>query len=210
MGKGVAYPRFVATSRNKGEVVKKLTIEDYTVAAKRLGCQVAAVRAVAEVEAPRGGFNPDWTPVTLFEGHIFRKYTHGRYDESHPHLSYAKWTRKWYGKGWEAEQKRIQEALTLDREAALMSASWGKFQIMGFNFALCGYTTLQRFVNGMYLSEASQLNAFVEYIIATGLNDELVECRFEDFARYYNGPLYYKNKYGTKMLNSFIKFGGEL
>lgn len=188
--------------------MKLVTEKDLQDAANRIGCSLAAVKAVCTVEAPRGGFNPDGTPVTLFEGHIFSKYTKGKYDLSHPHISYPKWTRVHYGRTWQAEQLRIQEAMALDRKAALMSASWGKFQIMGFNYTLCGFKTLQQFVNAMYRSEDGQLDAFVEYILATGLGDELREERWADFARYYNGPLYWKNKYDIKLAKAYDKAKG--
>ena len=45
------------------------------------------------------------------------------------------------------------EAAHLNRIAALKSASWGKFQLMGFNYKLCGFNSLQAFVNAMYKNE---------------------------------------------------------
>lgn len=57
----------------------KLATQDFERAAQRLHCPLAAVRAVCEVEAPRGGFNPDGSVVTLFEGHWFYKLTKGAY-----------------------------------------------------------------------------------------------------------------------------------
>jgi two-component sensor histidine kinase len=53
--------------------MQALTEEDYKRAARRLGCSVAAIKAVAEVEAPGSGFLPDGRPKILFERHIFRR-----------------------------------------------------------------------------------------------------------------------------------------
>jgi hypothetical protein len=183
-----------------------LTERDFRDAARFLGCEVAAVKAVAEVEAPRGGFCPDGFPVTLFEGHIFFRYTKGRFAESHPRLCYPKWTTEFYGRSWVAERERLDAAIALDRRAALMSASWGRFQIMGFNFPVVGCASVQQFVNRMCESERRQGELFVQYIIHEGLADELRDRRWDDFARFYNGPLYKKNRYAERLEKAYRKF----
>jgi hypothetical protein len=111
---------------------------DYLDAALALDCDVAAVRAVLQVEALGRGFNLDGSPVTLFEGHKFSKFTGGRFDDTHPDISYPVWTTRWYGHSWQAEQDRLQRAMKLNRAMALSSASWGLAQLMGFNHGLAG------------------------------------------------------------------------
>jgi hypothetical protein len=175
---------------------------DYLAAANRLRCDVAAVKAVCEVEAPKGGFFPDGTPATLFEGHKFHAFTDGRFSETHPEISYESWTREHYGT-WQREKERLAEAIKLDREAALKSASWGKFQIMGFNHKAAGFPQLQDFVNAMHESEGAQLQAFVNFVLHEKLDDELRELRWADFARKYNGPGYRANKYDTKLAAAY-------
>lgn len=176
-----------------------LTDADFQEAADLLNCDASAVKAVCQVEAPRGGFNPDDTPVTLFEGHKFHKYTGGKFDQQAPDLSFPKWTRKYYGKTWQAEQDRLQRAMALDREAALLSASWGKFQIMGFNHGVCGFGTVQKFVNAMYVGEREHLMAFVQFVLTTGLAPALRRHDWAGFAHGYNGPGYAENDYDTKL-----------
>lgn len=176
-----------------------LTDADFQEAADLLSCDASAVKAVCQVEAPRGGFNPDDTPVTLFEGHKFHKYTGGKFDQQAPDLSFPKWTRKYYGKTWQAEQDRLQRAMALDREAALLSASWGKFQIMGFNHGVCGFGTVQKFVNAMYAGEREHLMAFVQFVLTTGLAPALRRHDWAGFAHGYNGPGYAENDYDTKL-----------
>lgn len=185
-----------------------LTEQDFQDAAAQLSCPVAAVKAVAQVEAPRGGFNPDDTPVTLFEGHKFFKYTQGRFAVQAPDLCFRVWTRKFYGKSWQAEQARLERAIALDRTAALLSASWGKFQIMGFNHHMVGFESLQAFVNAMYAGERQQLMAFVQYILTTGLTPALRRCDWAAFARGYNGPAFAENSYDTKMALAYQQQGG--
>lgn len=183
-----------------------LTEQDFTDAADQLGCEVAAIKAVCQVEAPRGGFNPDGTPVTLFEGHKFHKFTNGQFDGEAPDLSYRTWTRKHYGKNWQAEQDRIQRAMALDREAALRSASWGKFQIMGFNHEAVGFPAIQGFVNAMYKSEREHLMAFVMFVLKNGLAPSLRRKDWATFARGYNGPGYAENRYDDKMAAAYAEF----
>ena len=181
----------------------QLQERDFVAAAFALECEVEAIKAVCEVEAPKGGFDRAGFCVTLFEGHIFHRYTKGKFDGSHPTLSYPTWTTKHYGKTSAAERDRLMAARKLDNTAALMSASWGKFQIMGFNFALCGFKTVFDFVLAMQDSEAKQLDAFVEYIKQTHLADELQQHRWADFARKYNGPAYQKNAYDVKLAKAY-------
>jgi hypothetical protein len=177
--------------------------EDFAEAAARIGCNVAAVKAVTEVESRGGGFDPEGDPKTLFEGHWFHKYTKGIYSKDYPHLSYAKWTRKFYGKSWIQEKQRLNEAIELDEEAALKSASWGMFQIMGGNYEDCGFDNVFDFVAAMRDSEAAQLDAFVSFILARDLDHALIKRDWAAFAYRYNGPGYKTNKYDEKLAAAY-------
>lgn len=176
---------------------------DFQRAATRLGWPVASIKAVCEVEAPRGGFNADGTPVILFERHHFHRHTGGRWSKSHAHISNA--TPGGYGKE-SAQHGRLAEAAALSREAALKSASWGRFQIMGSNYRTCGFETVQKFINAMYRGEVSQLDAFVAFNLA---DPRLVNAgRTQDWATYarvYNGPNYRINRYDEKLAAAFKK-----
>lgn len=183
-----------------------LTEKDFKEAADELMVPIAAIKAVCKIEAPRGGFNPDGTPVTLFEGHIFFRETNGKFAVEAPDLCFKHWTRRHYGKNWQAEQFRLQRAMALDREAALRSASWGRFQIMGFNHEIAGHDTIQSFVNAMYRSERAQLDAFVEFLIHNGLCPALRRLDWKTFARGYNGPGYAENQYDVKLAQAYDEF----
>lgn len=178
-----------------------LTDTDFALAAAGLGCLVPAIRAVCTVEAPRGGFLPSGEPTILFERHVFSRLTGGRFDASHPSISAPK---PGGYLGGQAEHDRLAEASSLSREDALKSASWGKFQIMGFNFASCGFGSLQAFINAMYDSEAAHLEAFVGFIQANpGLLRAIRAQDWTTFARLYNGTDYAKNQYDTKLAQAF-------
>lgn len=202
----------VKKKARKAEMSKLLTEGDYKAAAKQLKCDVAAIKAVAEVESNGNGFLSDGKVKILFEGHIFHKYTDGKFDAKHPTISYPRWTTKFYAKGATAdirgqgELKRLKEAMALDRKAALMSASYGKFQIMGFNFALCGFITVEDFYKSMQINEGEQLKAFCHYIINISLADELRNHYWAEFAKRYNGPDYKKNKYDIKLALAYAKY----
>lgn len=183
-----------------------LTDKDFADAAADLGCTIAAVRTVCQVEAPRGGFNPDGSVATLFEGHKFYKYTNGKFAVQAPDLCYPQWTRKFYGNSWGEERDRLARAMELDEKAALMSASWGKFQIMGFNFAMVGFTSVTQFVAAMESGEPAQLKAFVQYVRTAGLAPSLRRLDWEGFAHGYNGPGYAENDYDGKLARAYKEF----
>jgi len=181
-----------------------LTEDDYRLAAESLGVGVAAIKAVCEVEAPKGGFFPDGQVRILFERHKFSQHTGGRYDKSHPGISNPKWG----GWGTEGQQHaRLAQAAALDRDAALKSASWGKFQILGENFKQAGFGTLQGFINAMHAGEPDQLEAFVNFVKADAAMHKALQARnWAKFARRYNGPKYAENKYDVKLAAAYAKY----
>ena len=183
--------------------MKKLTEQDFKDAARSLNCEVAVIKAVAEVESAGNGFLSSGEPVILFEGHKFWKYTRGRFDSSeNANISHYKWTRDFYN---EDQHKRLRKAIALDRDSALKSASWGKFQIMGFNYKSCGFKTLQEFVNAMYKSEAEHLHAFLNFVKSNDLDKYLRSKNWSSFARGYNGRDYAVNKYDIKLQEAYQK-----
>jgi len=182
-----------------------LTDEQIARAAQAIGCDVAAIRAVISVESGASGFLPDGRPKVLFEAHHFHRLTHGRYTRSHPRISSPKWDRSLYARTGTGEHARLDMAASLDREAALKSCSWGRFQVMGFNHHLCGYRAVQDFVNAMYAGEGRQLDAFVAYLRARSLDDELRRRDWPGFAHGYNGPRYAENHYDTRLERAYAK-----
>ncbi len=204
-----------------------LTDMDFAAAAARLGCNVAQIRAVWEVESGGGWFSdvradilaadgpggfldgPN-LPKILFEAHVFDRQTKGKYRALHPNLSSAKWNRALYV-GGQGEYLRLHKAMALDPTAALMSASAGGAQIMGFNFKLAGYPDVESFWEGMKLNEATHLNAFVSFILNSGLVDEVraISTTHADcapFAKGYNGSGYLANNYHVKIAKAYAKW----
>lgn len=184
----------------------ELNTDDFCRASKRLSCDVAAIKTVADVESKGEGFYPDGFPTILFERHKFRSFTNGRYNTSHPQISGPAGN---YGKAGQNQRNKFNLAFSLDPEAAMKSCSWGKFQIMGFNYAVCGFKSVGAFVDAMKESEGRQLDAFVSFVKNNGLADELRENDWAGFARQYNGADYKKNKYDTKMAAAYRKYAKE-
>lgn len=179
--------------------MKTLIPEDFHRAADVLGVDVASIKAVAQIEAPNGGFLPTGEPTILFERHVFSRRTQGRFDATYPHISNP--AAGGYGPT-SAQHGRLAEAAALDRTAALESASWGKFQIMGFNHQTAGFMTLQGFINAMYASEGKQLDAFVSFLKndrAGAMQRALKASDWDTFARLYNGPAYAKHNYHGRL-----------
>ena len=189
-----------------------LTESDFREAAKILNCDIAAIKAVAEVESSGHGFLSDGRVKILFEGHQFYKHTKGAYAESHPTICYKKWTKQYYTKGPNADVRgagelaRLEQAMSLEREAALKSASYGKFQIMGFNFSSCDFADVEEFYAAMQASEGAQLKAFCCFIKANNLDGYLRKHRWASLARGYNGPAYGENKYDKKLAAAYAKY----
>lgn len=180
-----------------------LTEQDWKEAARELGVDVPAIKAIAEVESPRGAFYPSGEPTMLFERHKFHKFTNGKWSKSHPALSNPKPG----GYGLFSEQPdRLSQAAKLDRVAALKSTSFGKFQIMGFNHELAGFPVLQDFINAMWAGERSQLKAFVNFIKNAGIAQALRSHDWETVAYRYNGPMHAANDYVGKLKSAYQKY----
>jgi hypothetical protein len=191
-----------------------LSEDDFRRAAATLGCDVPAIKAVAEVESSGRGFLNDGRLRVLFEGHQFFKYTKGAYAATNPDICHPKWTRTFYATGdpetrGAGELARLERAKQLDKKAALMSCSIGKFQVMGFNFALCGFKSVEEFWAALGKDEGNQLDAFCCYVKEVGLDDDLRAHNWAEFARRYNGPEYKKNRYDEKLSKAHAKYAAQ-
>jgi len=178
----------------------------YDEAAKTLGVDVATIRAVADVETSGEAFDALGRPRILFERHYFHRLTSGRYDQSHARVSASQSG----GYGTFAEQYgKLEEAYALDPDAALRSASWGRFQIMGDNFVAAGFASSQEFVLAMTRSEEAQLDAFVRFVSSrSSMAEALRKKDWTSFAIAYNGPGYKKNRYDAKLAEAYERFAG--
>lgn len=184
---------------------RPLSAGDMQYIATLLGCDLPAVHAVLTVETGGcGGFLSDGSgrPRILFEAHKFSAATSGRYDDTHPGISSPSWNRKLY-KGGAGEYLRLEEAVGLDRTAALKSASWGMFQVLGSNHRACGFGDVEGFVAAMAESEFAQLQAFGAFVQRAGLGPALRAHDWAAFAAGYNGTRYRENQYDTRLAAAY-------
>jgi hypothetical protein len=101
---------------------------------------------------------------------------------------------------------RLHAAMAIDETAALLSASWGLGQIMGFNHRVVGYSTVQAMIAAFCADEANQLQAIVDYLIANKLDDDLRAHNWRSLARGYNGEGYERDGYHIKLANAYAKW----
>ena len=190
------------------ELKREVSADFWKKLAEVLEVETAAARAVAEVESHGSGFlpAPAIRPKVLFEGHAFHKLTAGRYDKDYPNLSYPRWDRSQYSGSLAGEWKRLDQACLLDRAAALQSASWGMFQIMGFNYSYAGYPDVEAFVADQHAGAEEQVRAFARFISRPPFLKALRKKDWAGFASAYNGPGYRQNKYDTKMETAYGRF----
>ena len=189
----------------------RLTEDDFRRCAETLNVEIAAIKAVQEVETGgRGGFFALNRPAILFEGHIFwsqlkkQGISPENIVKGNEDILYPKWTKSHY-KGGMGEYERLDKAIVINETAAYSSASWGLFQIMGFNYAACGCKSVMEFVEKMRTNEGSQLDLFVVFLKTNGWDKYLHALNWAEFARHYNGPQYAQNKYDEKLQKAYLK-----
>lgn len=186
---------------------KYLSEDDFSRASSKSGLEVNIIKTVTAVEALQFGFYSNGSPVILFERHHFYKQLcnakgiqfANKVAADHPDVCSPSTGGYVGGK---RELLRLHKARTIDEECALLSASYGLFQIMGFNYAQAGYSTVKDYYNSICISEDNQLAAFVNYLLKDkdkSLLNSLKKRDFAAFAKEYNGPAYKKNNYDTKM-----------
>ena len=217
------------------------TKKDFSDAAAKLKVEVACIYAVQEVEAGGDGFASDGSLDLLFERHIFKKQfdvrlakmTKAELDalvvkiglkllpgqqlvpaiQSHLEKTQSDIYNKTPGGyvGGVAENKRLQKAAFIHKEAALCSASWGMFQIMGFHYLTLGFKSAEQMVAFYQQSERNQLLSFCDFVLADSrLINALRAKDWASFAKAYNGPQYAKNQYDVKMSAAYTKHSAKV
>jgi len=211
---GVCYGPI--TQAKIGPYIEKrfLTESDFIKAAAKLAVPVASVKAICEVEAKEFGFLDNGEPQTLFERHIFYKEiakklgvaVADKTSASRPDIC-NKQAGGYIGAA--AELKRLSDACALFNEQGLMSASYGLFQICGFNYKTAGYKDVFSYYEAMRVSEDNQLDAVVNFILADSvLYKALLRQDWAEFALGYNGSGYKTHTvpYDIQMATAFKKF----
>jgi hypothetical protein len=173
-------------------------------AARFLGCEIAAIQAVVDVETAGSGFDGRGRPKALYEPHVFYRCSSGRARDRavKAGLAYPKWRKGNYPKDSYA---RIDAACAIDETAALKATSWGLPQILGENYEAAGFDSPQDMVAAFCESEDAQIEAMANFIVANGLAGHLRTKNWVAFARAYNGPAYAEHNYHGKLATAYRK-----
>ena len=164
-------------------------------AARTIGCETAAIRAVWEVEAAGRYFLSDGSVIRRFEPHHIPGSTMDWRD------SLAIGSRK--------RERMFLDAYRDTPDAALRATSWGAAQIMGFNAGKAGYPDANAMVSAFAESAALQLGGFVGLVQAWGLDSALRAHDWETFARRWNGSGKVK-KYARRIESAYRRHSGGL
>lgn len=174
-----------------------VTPRDIQSFAAELNCSVKQINAVATVESAGGGFDKQGRPKILFERHKFWQATGGKFGRtiySDP---------KFGGYSLDSWEK-LTRAAGKDPDAAFASASYGKFQVMGFHWRSLGYASPLEMAYAMSRSEAAHYQALVGFIKANNLTAAVRKLSTDPadcvaFARGYNGSGFARNRYDQKL-----------
>lgn len=163
--------------------------------AEKLGCDHFLVQAIFNVESRSGPFDDRGRLIILPEKHQFWKHlpAEKRKTAERLGLGHKGWRRKtqYKGLGRAGDDRRwdlLEKMADLDEYAALMSFSGGGPQIMGFNYRICGWSSVQEFWRDMAAHEDHQMKAFFNFLKSRNLIDELQEYDIQSIVRVYNGP----------------------
>ena len=201
------------TTAAPGVAPAKPEHSDYVAAAKKYGVEVAVIYAIMQVESGGNGYFSDGRPKILFEGHHFRrllleqKVDINKYLPQYDNIIYP------YDKalvrtkyiGGTAEYSRLENAMTIDAEAALKSASWGEGQVMGFNFATLGYKNVFEMVKDIQTRGSSGLDSIMMFCKNNNLLRHVQGSskNWAALAKGYNGADYAANSYDTKLAKAY-------
>lgn len=182
-----------------------LTEEDFRLVAVKLDVEIAAIRAVVEIEAGKAmkGFWAPGIPVINFDQTMF-----ARMRSKAPSKEGAKGETVPEGLSGYAlkEWTQLINARKINAQGANMGTFWGMFQIGGFNYKQCGCSSVEEFVRLMSYSELEQLELFAVFITNSGMLEDLRQKNWAAFARKYNGAGYKKRGYHTKMAAAYKKY----
>lgn len=196
---------------------KKLTEDQIREIAKDYNLEYACIKAVIEVESAGSGFQSDGRPKILFEGHRFYYWLKQlgidptELIPGNENIIYPKWVKTYYK---EDQWKRFDKAKKISVEAAIMSCSWGMFQIMGENVKnglLRRYSNLNSFFVAQHLSEKEHMLDFIDFVNNKKLKGLplITYLRAKDWANFsysYNGGGYKQNQYDTKLERAYNSY----
>lgn len=194
---------------------KRFSSGDIGKAAKQIGIETTVLLAFLEVEAAGRGFDNLNRPKMLFEPHILYRNLSGALRSRAVALgiAYAKWKSGNYPSD---SYPRLTKAIAIDETAALLSASYGLGQIMGFNHRVAGHSTPQEMFQVAKQGEFEQVVQLVTLMKAWGMASMLRPGldftnpdNWRSAAKKYNGSGYAKHGYHIKLAEAYKKHSGQ-
>lgn len=186
--------------------------------AKQYGIDVNALGGFILVESSGSGLS-NGKVVIRFENHVFisndgtrYKNVYFKYNESEKwkgHEYRKTKTGSWiacHKNGQTGENTVFEFAKTLNSNAAYKSISMGMGQIMGGNYATCGYKSPKEMYDKFATGETEQIKAMVKFIVNTpNLYKACKELNWDNMARYYNGAGNVSD-YSPKLKNGYTYY----
>jgi hypothetical protein len=177
-------------------------------AAKMIGVPWQALAAVVKVESAGHWFaevEGRKEPLIRFEGHYFDRLLDLEDRDraramglASPKAGAIRNPRRQSGR-WHM----LRQAQSIDRSAALQSTSWGIGQVMGANWQLLAYSSVESLVLDARSGAAGQLRLMTRFIEQRELTGALRDLDFTAFARVYNGPNFARYGYDQKMRQAY-------
>jgi hypothetical protein len=176
---------------------KAITQMDIWEIGQSLKVNPAVIDGIGKTESAGFGWFPNGQIKILPEPHIFYKYLPK--DQKAAALKAGLATRSYKETKATGHYKRMtngpgpryalfERMIAFNETAAYMAISSGTFQIMGFNFKVCGFDSAKQMFEAFCDSEAVQLQAFVNFI--KGQSGGITALRNEDYDKIellYNG-----------------------
>jgi len=188
----------VKTWNNFGNII--------SVISKELGIEVERALAVICVESGGSAFSSDGRMLIRFENHVFYSYYGAKSDEKkekfdehftfdeksrrNGHKYRAKKSDEWITShnGQSTEWESLEIARKLGDTEALYSISMGAPQVMGFNYKMIGYSSVQDMFNAFSKDIRYHVMALFDFIACNNTRVQyLITGDFLSFAKAYNG-----------------------
>ncbi len=192
-------------AEDKDSRYTRLTDADFRLVAKQLGVEVAAIKAVVEIEAGKTmhGFSQPGVPTINFDPAMYRVYAPKAVDKKpYKHMKVPSGLTGYAKQEWTL----LVNAAHKNGQGALMGTFWGMFQIGGFNYKTCGCKSVDEFVKLMSQSEFAQLELFAKFITNSNMVEFLRKKDWAGFAKRYNGTSYARRGYHTKMAAAYQRY----
>jgi hypothetical protein len=112
-----------------------------------------------------------------------------------------------FGNSEDTNKEAFLRALKINREQSLLQSSFGLGQVMGFNYKLAGYNSVEKYYDAMF-DEEKQIEAFLNFILQNSvILSELKnsDTAWNKVAYNYNGPSYESNNYDVLLEAAYNK-----